>query len=290
MISNPETLKKAYAECRAFTRAHGENFPVVFFTLKPHERNHLASIYTFARTADDIADNELLPLAERQMQLAAIRADLIDCYAGKPNNNAFLALADTVQACQIPIELLADLLTAFEMDLTVNRYQTLEQLKHYSKYSAVPVGRIVLKIFNENDEKWVACSDAICTALQLINFWQDVGVDLEKDRIYLPSAEFKQHGVTEQDILTRHYSPAFVKLMESVAQQTETLLDQGKPLLNIPNPRLRMYFRMTFFSAKTLLRKLAAHHFPVLERKITLSKFDKVKALRRVFLYRGSRK
>ena len=176
-----DDIPGAYRHCEQLTRSHYENFPVASLFLPKEKRPFLWSIYAFARTADDFADEGTLSAGERLRRLDEWEARLDGCVAGDADDPVFIALGDTLRKTGVPRELLTDLLTAFRMDVTMNRYRTFQDLLGYCRYSANPVGRLVLHLFDNATPRTITLSDTVCTALQLANFWQDVRVDWAKD-------------------------------------------------------------------------------------------------------------
>ncbi len=200
MKPSTSDLEAAYAACRRLVRRHYENFPVASLLVPRDKRDALAAIYAFARSADDFADE---PGVEGRLEaLADWRRRLYACVEGEVDHPTFLALGDTIQKHRLSLTNLDNLLRAFEMDVTVNRHQNFESLLQYSTCSANPVGRLMLELFDHRDPELLALSDNICTALQLTNFWQDVRIDLERDRVYLPLDDLASFDLSV-DILKR---------------------------------------------------------------------------------------
>src|SRR5438128_8328915 len=198
----PVCLAEARAYCQALARRHYENFMVASMLLPRALRQPMFHVYAYCRWADDLADEAASP----QLGLAGVRwwrEELHRCYAGEPRHPVFVALAETIGEFDLPVTLFDDLLTAFEQDQTVTRYATYEELLGYCRYSANPVGRLVLHLFGYRDEERMRLSDCTCTALQLANFWQDVARDLDKGRIYLPLEDIERFGYAEQELLAR---------------------------------------------------------------------------------------
>ena len=186
----------ARAFCRAVAAGHYENFTVATLLVPPRLRQHLANVYAFARWADDLADEAASP-AEASAALADWRRQLADCFAGRPRHPVFVALDETVRATGVTREPFANLIDAFEQDQVKTRYATRAELLDYCRRSADPVGRIVLALEGCHDPELVRMSDAICTGLQLVNFWQDITRDRLAGRVYLPQDDMARHGVNE---------------------------------------------------------------------------------------------
>jgi len=275
--SRPWTSGESYEFCEKLTYDHYENFPVASRFIPSDKRKHLAAIYAFARTADDFADEPGYTPAERIESLRQWEQRLNDCYDGDATHPVFVALAETVERFQIPIELFQNLLVAFRSDVTTNRYTTFEQVLEYCTCSANPVGRLVLLLFNYRSELMMMHSDNICTALQLTNFWQDVSIDLHKDRMYLPKEDLEQFGVSEDEILRRASSTAFRKLISFEVARTERLFREGKPLLQEVGKDLRFELKLTWNGGMNILGKIKSQGFDVFQKRPRLSTFDKLK-------------
>ena len=288
------SLEAARAQCHALTRTHYENFPVA--RLVPAEvRPHVSAIYAFARTADDLADEGWgepgAPTpAERVATLRAYEAELDRALAGEPLTRPewawiFVAVADTVRACEIPSALLRDLLDAFRQDCVQLSYETFDELLAYARRSANPIGRLVLLVHGHREPSWLAWSDALCTALQLANFWQDVGVDVRKaGRIYVPRDAWRAHGVERADFAQPTASPALRACLRSLLGQTQALFDEGQPLLAaLPMP-LRAEIKLTWLGGQRILEKIEAQDCDTLARRPKLTKWDGAQLLVRALL------
>ncbi|MCS7080947.1 MAG: squalene synthase HpnC [Chloracidobacterium sp.] len=270
-------LEAAYAYCRRVALGHYENFPVGSLALPPAVRPHVYAVYAFARAADDFADEGVHTPEERLANLADWRRRLEDCANGEATHPVFVALGHTIRTHALPVKLFHDLLDAFELDVRRTRHATFEDLLAYSRCSANPVGRLILLLFGHRDPAWLQMSDAVCTALQLTNFWQDVVVDLQKDRIYIPLSDMAAHGYTELDLAARRYTPAYVRLMESLADRTEALFERGRPLCGLAPGRLGVELRLIWLGGMTILTALRRIRFNVFDRRPTLGVRDKVR-------------
>ena len=280
-----ETLQNAYAECLKMAQSHYENFPVASRLLPKHLRQPISVIYAFARRADDFADEGDLSQEER---LAALndfgdKLDLIEQNKAL-DDTTFIALADVIKQHQLPISLFHDLLTAFKMDVTKTRYANFGEVMEYCRYSANPVGRLLLHLNKETSPKNLGYSDAICSALQLTNFLQDISQDIEEsDRIYLPQDEMQQFGVTEEDIRNKLTNPATRRLIEFQIRRTVKLMQAGAPLGKVLKGRMGLELRMTIMGGSRILYRLNQQHDNVFSRP-RLNKWDIVwviwKALR----------
>lgn len=276
MTNSQINLNQAYAECLLITKKHYENFPVISFMLTHEEKNHLAAIYAYARMADDVADEGNATKEQRIQQLQSIENELINCYQGLAKSAVFVALKDTINVCNIPRELLTDLLKAFRMDIVTKRHQTFQDLIYLSKYSANPIGRLVLLIFKIENKDYETYSDHICTALQLTNFWQDVSIDLNKNRIYIPQEELSKFNLTDNDIINKNNNQAFRNLMADLLQKTRQEYILGQPLLRIPDRRLRLYLKLIYCGGNKILDNIEHAKFDVLHQRVTLSRLQKL--------------
>ncbi len=215
----------------AAAKASAENFPVAMRILPARYRRHLMALYGFARLTDDTGD-EIIPAARSQV-LDDIQADVARIYGGDrpPRLAALRELAVTVAECGIPAQPLLDLIQANRQDQIVTRYETFEDLAGYCRLSANPVGLVVLHIFGAVSVERERLSDSICTALQLVEHWQDVAEDLRKGRIYLPRQDMDQFGVTQEDLAASVTGPRVRALIAYEAARASALLDEGAPLV-----------------------------------------------------------
>jgi phytoene synthase len=269
-------IRKAFRYCEAIARRHYENFPVASLFLPRAKRPFVAAVYAFARAADDFADEGDLPPAERLGCLDDWEAKLDACYRGSASDPVFIALAETVRRHGIPQQLLRDLLTAFRMDVTTTRYRTYRELLQYCSCSANPIGRLVLYLFKEADERTLPLSDALCTALQLTNFWQDVAVDLRKGRVYLPLEDLDRFGYTEEDLFALKADTRFASLIHFQVERTRQLFDVGKPLAEIASKRLRFELRLTIAGGVAILDRIRRGNYDVLTLRPALTVPEKV--------------
>lgn len=268
-MRNQIKLETAYRHCMAITRNHYENFPVASRFIPKGFRKHIAAVYAFARTADDFADVE-----KDEVKLLQWREQLHQCVGGRPNHPVFLALSDTIEKFQLPVVWLDDLLTAFLMDLEKNRFRKFSDLLDYSRYSANPVGRIVLRIFGYQSEELMRYSDSITTALQLTNFWQDISVDITNNKIYIPTELFAEFHVDENQIVQQKYSSEFGRLLDFLVEQTKILYEAGEPLPGKVNGRLRWELKLTLAGGKKVLEKVAKNKELLLYCRPKLTKRD----------------
>jgi squalene synthase HpnC/squalene synthase HpnD len=233
------TVAEAERYTQGLATQHYENFHVVSWMLPRRLRRHFYNVYAYCRWADDLGD-EVGDAAHTLELLDWWGSELNLCYEGRPSHPVFVALAQTVREFDIPAQPLRDLLTAFRQDQTVHRYQTWEDLLGYCRYSANPVGRLVLYLCRYRDSERQRLSDATCTALQLANFWQDVSRDLDKSRIYIPMDVLQRHGLEAREIEARVFDQRYVALMRELIARTRELFSEGWPLAASVDPRLRV--------------------------------------------------
>jgi squalene synthase HpnC len=275
-LSRSWTEADAFAFCTALTKAHYENFPVGSILAPKDVQPAIHSLYAFMRTADDFSDENRQPGDEpaRAAYLASWNQLLTECEQGHPRHPIFIALAVTIKRYQLPVQWLRDLLHAFTLDVTVNRYATYEQLLEYCRYSANPVGRLILTLFGYRSEELYRLSDSICTGLQLANHWQDVAVDLEKDRVYLPQTDLDRFGVSITALKNRQASPAFRQLLRFQVDRAQALFDEGKFLPERVTGRLRYELRLTAAGGVEILKKIKAVDYDVFRHRPIVTKLD----------------
>jgi squalene synthase HpnC len=275
-LSRSWTEAEAFAYCTALTKSHYENFPVGSVLIPARLQPAIHSLYAFMRTADDFADENRKAgdEAERLAHLDAWGRLLSDCERGQANHPVFIALRRTLDEHRLPVQWLRDLLHAFTMDVTVYRYKTYEDVLNYCRYSANPVGRLILTLFGYRDEQRYRMSDAICTGLQLANHWQDVEVDLRKDRIYLPQEDLDRFGVTVEELKARRWNEPFRKLLAFEVERARELFRTGRPLPESVGGRLRLELRVTWSGGVKILDKIEAADYDVFRRRPTVTKPD----------------
>jgi squalene synthase HpnC len=218
----------------------------------------VAAVYAFARGADDFADEFFLPPEERLARLAAWREKLVAGADGHGRHPVFWALSDAVDRLNLPLDPFLRLLTAFEMDVTRSRQACFDDLIFYCRHSANPVGELVLRIFGQWTPERGAWSDAICTGLQLANFWQDVTVDAQKDRLYIPLEDLAREGLSAEDALTGPATPALLRVMARLVNRTWGRFLQGKPLCDDPPPGLGKELRLVWLGGTRILKQIEA--------------------------------
>lgn len=260
----------AYRACRHIARSHYENFPVASLLLPRRLRDPVAAIYAFAREADDLADEGELSPGERLARLDAHGAALEAAARGRPPRHpTFRALADVFDRYRLPVQPFRDLLTAFRQDVTRDRYPDFEELLTYCRHSANPVGRLLLGLFAVSDPVNRDLSDRVCTALQLLNFLQDIEPDLvERGRVYLPQADLRAHGVTEEELAEGGRGARVQAVIHLQAARTRRLLAEGAPLVGRVPLRLGLQLAATIEAAERLLNRLEyAPQAPRLRRR-----------------------
>lgn len=269
----PITLAEARSYCRHLALTHYENFSVASLLLPRRLLRHFHHIYAWCRWADDLGD-ETDPAQARRL-LSWWRQELLDCYEGRPRHPVLIALQETIQTFAIPPEPFLDLLSAFEQDQVVKEYETFEQLLDYCRRSANPVGRLILLITGCMDQKRAMLSDAICTGLQLANFWQDVGRDLDLGRVYLPREDRQRFGYRDDDLQQRRFTPSFRELMAFEVERTRGFFEQGRPLIELMPSGVQVEVELFIRGGVAILNRIVAQGYDVWKRRPTLSPIEK---------------
>jgi len=280
------TLAEAQAYCKALAESHYENFHVASWFLPKVLRPHFHSIYAYCRISDDLGD-EVPDSAQALALLDLWGRELDACYEGRARHPVFVALAETIRLCNIPKEPFADLLVAFRQDQTVKRFATMDDVLAYCRYSANPVGRLVLyasgEVKPETQEEFFRFSDATCSALQLANFWQDVSVDWQKGRVYIPQADMQKFGVTDVTIEQGIATPEFRALLKHEVDYARSLFEQGLPLIGKVNRDLALDLDLFNRGGLEILRAIEQRGYDVLSARPAISKATKLQlALRAV--------
>ena len=277
------SLAEAQEYSRRLARTHYENFSVATWFLPRSLRQHFFNIYAYCRISDDLGDET----GDSQASLRLLdqwETELNACFAGQPRHPVFVALAETVRTLDIPRQPFTDLLNAFRQDQTVNRYPRFEDLLGYCRYSANPVGRLVLYVCGYRDAERQALSDFTCTALQLANFWQDVSADYSKNRIYLPLEDLNRFGVAQADIASAQNTPAFCEMMRFEVNRTRDWFQQGLPLIGEVNRELAIDIELFSRGGQEILNAIERQNFKVLGQRPTISKTRKLALLARAAL------
>jgi squalene synthase HpnC len=280
-LSSPEQLKRQWPlhESLNYTRwlatHHYENFQVVSFLLPKRLHQDFYNVYAFCRWADDLGD-EIGDPSESLRLLSWWRGELQAMYRGETTHPVFVALERTAMRHQLPMQLFDDLIKAFEQDQTITRYRNFEELFEYCRYSANPVGRLVLGLCGYQDAARQTLSDATCTALQLANFWQDVTVDIEKDRVYLPLDVLERHGYSLDRLVKREFAPNFRAAMREVVGVARDLFLKGMPLADQVDRRLAIDLELFSRGGLKILDKIEQQDYNVLGARPVISKTERV--------------
>jgi squalene synthase HpnC len=279
-------MAAAYAECERLAREHYENFPVASWLVPAGMRRHVAAVYAFARTADDFADEGTRTAEERIRLLDEWRSRLHACITASEgrvgshvldqHDLVFLALGATIRDCHLPIGLFDDLLDAFRQDITTTRYATWADVLDYCRRSANPVGRIVLRIAGYDRDSLDRSSDALCTALQLTNFWQDLERDWRKGRLYVPVEEVAQWGARTEDLDDRRMTDAWRGALGIVGGRTRNLFAKGRHVCENVGGCLGYELRLTWLGGMRVLERVESAGFDVFSDRPTLGGRDGV--------------
>jgi squalene synthase HpnC len=268
------TLDEAQAYCKRLAESHYENFHVASWFLPKALRPHFHALYAYCRISDDLGDE----VGDRSAALALLdlwERELDACYEGRTQHPVFVALARTIRECSIPKQPFADLLMAFRQDQVVTRYSTMEDVLQYCRYSANPVGRLVLYATGEADEERFQLSDATCSALQLANFWQDVRQDYARGRVYLPQKDMEFFRVSDETIANGVATPAFRGLMRSEVEYARGVFEEGLPLIGMVNRDLGLDLDLFSRGGLEILRAIERQDYDVLSSRPAISKNTK---------------
>lgn len=281
------SIAEAREYCHRLATSHYENFSVATWFLPKRLHRHFYAVYAYCRISDDLGDE--VGNAQTSLRLLdAWEEELTACYEGRPKHPVFVALAETVRECDIPKQPFADLLTAFRQDQTVIRYETFDQLLGYCLNSANPVGRLVLYVCGYRDPELQQLSDYTCTALQLANFWQDVTVDYQKGRIYLPLQDLRRFNVTEQQIADRRFDDSFRELMKFEVARARDWFAMGEPLAGRLDRELAIDIELFTRGGQEILQAIERQNYDVLKSRPAIPKSKKLAlvlgaAVRRLF-------
>ena len=281
--ATPPSLPEAREYCARLARTHYENFSVATWFLPGHLRPHFFNVYAYCRISDDLGD-EVGDTAASLALLDQWQRELGACYHGAPKHPVFVALAETVRQFQIPQHEFSDLLVAFRQDQTVTRFETFNDVLAYCRYSANPVGHLVLYLCGYHDAERQQLSDFTCTALQLANFWQDVSIDYEKGRIYLPLEDLRRFGVAEDDIARQQNTAAFRAMMKFEVERARDWFRQGLPLLGKVDRELAIDLELFSRGGQEILRAIERQDYAVLGNRPAISKSRKLALVARAAL------
>jgi squalene synthase HpnC len=278
----PEPLARAYAACEALARSHYENFPVASRLLPAPMRPHVAAVYAYARVADDIADEGSAPPEERLAQLNAWQRRLHAALAVERSEDAphehedliVVALAHSIRSLDLPIALFDDLVSAFAQDTMTTRYGSWDEVLDYCRRSANPVGRLVLRIAGYRGDALDRSSDALCTALQLTNFWQDLGRDWAAGRLYVPRDVTAACGAREMDLTGTRLNDAWLASIRQCIAETRTHFEAGRAVCDTVRGRLRYELRFTWLGGARTLERVEQTGAAILRSRPALSTRD----------------
>ncbi|MGQ0735239.1 MAG: squalene synthase HpnC [Acidobacteriota bacterium] len=263
-------MNDAYATCLRIARAHYENFPVASRLVPASLRPHIAAIYAFARGADDIADEPGRTAGERLALLDEWSRHLRET----PRDDVFEALADTRERFDLPVALFDDLLNAFRQDVTQTRYETWADVFDYCRRSANPIGRVVLRLAGHRDDRADRWSDCVCTALQLTNFWQDLAIDWERGRLYVPAEVWRECGAATAELDLRVISAPWRAALQRASTVTRELFERGRPVCGVLGGRLGFELTATWWGGMRILERLDRVGFDVFHHRPTLRTSD----------------
>lgn len=276
------SLENSYHLCLEITRKHYENFPVASLLIPRSKRKYIATIYAFARIADDIADKSYLSNQERIVKLNEYK----NLFLFKKLKNEyfhFLALFDTIKQNKINEKHFCDLIDAFIMDNQKSQYHNWKELFEYCERSANPIGRIILELFEIRNERAFHLSDKICTALQLTNFWQDFRNDILSRRFYIPQEVLLKYNLSNNLLLShaekRLWNKNLTDMMKEIVDFTFSLFTEGKELLNFLSRRLFYEIKLTILGGEEILKKIIRNNYNVFNTRPILRKSDWVKIL-----------
>ena len=277
------SLAEAQEYCRRLARTHYENFSVATWFLPERLRQHFFNVYAYCRISDDLGDEVGDPAASLEL-LDQWQAELDACYAGTPRHPVFVALAETVRQFEIPQHEFRRSADGLSPGPDVTRYETFDDLLGYCRYSANPVGHLVLYLCGYRDAERQKLSDFTCTALQLANFWQDVSVDYAKGRIYLPLEDLRRYGVSEDDIASSRNTPAFCEMMRFEVERARDWFRQGLPLVGKVDRELAIDLELFSRGGQEILNAIEKQGYAVLGQRPAISKTRKLALVARAAL------
>ncbi|HCV00544.1 MAG TPA: squalene synthase HpnC, partial [Dehalococcoidia bacterium] len=254
-VERPTTLQEAYAWCERYARRHDENFTVVSSLLPKKLRRHFFAVYSFSRYTDDLGDEAE---GDKLALLDAWEQDLLEATTGNPHRPLLIALSKTIEQCEIPLDPFLRLIEANRIDQRISRFTTYSDLIKYCTYSATPVGQMVLAVLGYRDEERIALSDQTCIGLQLANFWQDVSVDVDKGRIYIPQEDLERFGCDDQQIIDRRFNDRYRELMQFQVTRARALFSEGKKLEARVSRSVRTDIRLFRLGGEAILNAIEA--------------------------------
>lgn len=276
-----DIVVESYNYCNKFAKSHYENFPVASLLFPKNKRKYVFAIYTFARIADDIADSKYLGSEEKLNQLNELE-NLLTCERipqEEDKKYMIIALRDTIVQEKLGITDFLNLLKAFKQDTVKSRYLKFDELLEYSKYSANPVGRLILKLMGYNESKnpeMFNYSDDICTGLQLINFWQDVSRDIQINRIYIPEETMIKYSYTCDDLLKKEYDKRYKNILTELVNKSVEIFKSGRPLAGLLKGRLKFEFKAIYNGGYEILKKIKGIEFNTLHKRVKLNGKEKL--------------
>jgi squalene synthase HpnC len=292
----PAPVARAYDACQRFARSHYENFPVASWLLPRAMRPHVAAVYAYARVADDWADEGTVPPDERRRRLAGWGERLhraVDSpstgEASSRDDQIVLALGHSIRTLDLPVSLFDDLLSAFAQDTSTTRYESWGAVLDYCRRSANPVGRLVLRIAGYRSDRLDASSDALCTALQLTNFWQDFGRDWRVGRLYVPRELQDAAGASEDDLAHGRMTSAWVETLGACGRFTRARFDEGRTVCDDVAGRLRVELRLTWLGGTRILERAEALGAGLFDHRPTLGVVDAAIIAKRAFGWTNTR-
>ncbi len=277
------SLEESQQYCRNLARSHYENFSVATWFLPKRLRQDFVNVYSYCRISDDLGD-EVGDASASLSLLDEWEAELDACYEGHPRHPVFVALAETVRKFEIPKHEFSDLLIAFRQDQTVTRFESFDDVLAYCRYSANPVGHLVLYLCRYHDAERQQLSDYTCTALQLANFWQDVSADYAKGRIYLPLEDLRRYSVSEEDVAQGRNTPAFREMMRFEVERAREWFACGLPLIQEVDKELAVDIELFSRGGQDILNAIERQGFAVLGRRPVISKPRKLALVARAGL------
>lgn len=282
---NKIAIESSYQYCFDLTSKHYENFPVASLLIPKSKRKYIVAIYTFARIADDIVDETNLFHTKKTSLLIEYK-DYFNSFLVTEKYPHLPAVYDTIEKNNLTIKYFNDLIQAFISDTQISSYKTFADVLNYCTFSANPVGRILLELFDIRSEEANLLSDKICTALQLTNFYQDLSIDITRERFYIPEEYLQKFDLSFDDLKkfaeTKQVNSNFTKLMKFLIKQTNQMFDEGTKLLTYLNGLFRKEIQLTIEGGRGILRKIENVNYNTFHLRPTLNKFDWIKILLRV--------